>query len=369
MKIGILTHHTVINQGAIMQMFALSRWLQGKGHEVFFLKYTKDFDFAPQEAGKYNLSLRYMPFYLKEYVLKRGIGLSWFNVKKQLLYKKYIQDKFRFKSYAMDEMDAVIVGSDEVFSLATGCNMMMYGHGVRTQNLISYAPSFGQTDLDRIHEFHCQNLIASGLKTFQSLSVRDNPSADVVEKLIGSRPEVVCDPVMLFRFDDEHADISRFHLNGKRYLLVYSMDRWMIDQKEVEAIKAYARGNGLITVSAGTYHKWCDRNIVCNPIEWLEVYRGAAEVITDTFHGALLSIITERKMVFQIRPLNHNKLKDLIFGVGLSNRICTEITKPNIEQIQRTDPDFSVVRKKVEEKRAKSESYLIDALSKVGFSQ
>ena len=35
MNIGIITHHTVINQGAIMQMYALKRWLENKGHTVF----------------------------------------------------------------------------------------------------------------------------------------------------------------------------------------------------------------------------------------------------------------------------------------------------------------------------------------------
>ncbi len=363
MKIGILTHYTVINQGAIMQMYALRSWLEDAGHEVYFLRYTKDFDFAPQEAGKYNVSLKYVPFYWKEYVMKKGVGLSWFNVKKQLMYKRYIKSQFRFANYALDHMDAVIVGSDEVFSLANGCNPMMYGHGVNTDHLISYAPSFGQTDLERIRNFHCEKLIASGLSMFDAISVRDAHSAKIVEELTGERPDIVCDPVMLFDFQNEHADISRFRLEGKKYLLVYSMQRWMIEPSESAAIKAYAEKKGLMTVSAGTYHKWCDRNLVCNPIEWLEVFRGASEVITDTFHGTALSIITRKKAAFYIRELNRNKLTDLIGEMGLSDHICLELTQANIDRIQEKDPDYSKLQEKVIEKRNHSEEYLKEALS------
>ena len=65
MKIGILTHYNVINQGAILQMYALQSWLEAQGNEVYFLRYTKDYDFAPNEAGKYNISIKYFPFYVQ----------------------------------------------------------------------------------------------------------------------------------------------------------------------------------------------------------------------------------------------------------------------------------------------------------------
>lgn len=366
MNVGIITHHTVINQGAVMQMYGLKKWLEQKEHTVFILNYTKDFDFEPGERKRYNISIRSAPFFIKEYLIKKGIGLTWFNVKKQILYKKFINQNFVFKSYAIDKMDAVIVGSDEVFSLAVGCNMMMYGHGVNTDHLISYAPSFGQTDLSRIEQFHCKELIESGLKKFDSLSVRDKNSAEIVKILTGIDPAIVCDPVMLYDFSNEHADIRRFHLSGKKYLLVYSMDRWMTELDEVKAIKAYAKKKGYITVSAGTFHKWCDKNILCNPIEWLEVFRGAQEVITDTFHGSVLSIITNRPSFYYIRNLNSNKLMSLYKWFGLENRILDKIECSKIEKIDKTTKiDFDSVNESLKKMRAFSEEYLNSALENV----
>lgn len=363
MNIGIITHHTVINQGAVMQMYALKHWLEGKGNNVFILNYVKNFDFEPTEQKRYNISIRSIPFFLKEYLVKKGVRLTWFNVKKQLLYRKYISKNFIFKSYALDNMDAVVVGSDEVFSLAVGCNMMMYGHGVNTDHLISYAPSFGQTDVARIEKFHCRELIASGLKRFDKLSVRDTNSAEIIKTLTGIKPTIVCDPVMLYDFRNEHADISRFHISGKKYLLVYSMDRWMVNPDEVNAIKTYAKKKGYITVSAGTFHKWCDRNIVCDPIEWLEIFRNAEEVITDTFHGSVLSIITNRPSFYYIRNLNSNKLMSLYKCFGLENRILKKIDCHEIERIASSSPiDFNLINESLMKLRKASEEYLLEAL-------
>jgi len=363
MNIGIITHHTVINQGAVMQMYGLKNWLEKKGHTISILNYTKSFDFEPGERRRYNISIRSIPFFMKEYLFKKGFRLTWFNVRKQMLYKKYIPQNFEFKSYALDKRDAVIVGSDEVFSLAVGCNMMMYGHGVNTDHLIAYAPSFGQTDMARIEKFHCKELISSGLKKFDALSVRDTNSAEIVNALTGLNPTIVCDPVMLYDFTNEHADISRFDLKGKKYMLVYSMDRWMTEPEEINAIRAYAKKKGYITVSAGTFHKWCDKNIVCNPIEWLEIFRGAEEVITDTFHGSVLSIITNRPSFYYIRNLNSNKLMSLYKWFGLEDRILNSISSDDMEKIaSATTTDFDAVNERLMALRESSEEYLSEAL-------
>lgn len=359
MKIGILTHYTVVNQGAVLQMYALKNYLEELGHDVYILTYTKDFDFDLGEAGKYNLSLKYFPFYFREYVLKKGIGLSWFNVKKQLLYRKYLKNNFKFANYALASMDAVFVGSDEVFSLACGCNKMMYGHCVNTDKLIAYAPSFGQTDIRRIDQFHSREIICSGLKKFHRLSARDVNTAEVVCSLIGVKPPIVCDPVLLYDFSKVQTNIKKIK---HPYLLVYAYDRSMREDDEVRAIKNYAKEKNLRLASIGTYHKWCDLNIVCNPIEWIEYFRNAAEVITDTFHGAVVSIITRKQATFYVRGHNQNKMTSLLRIFGLEKRIMQEFTESEIQRIQNIPTDFNMVKQEHDKLREQAEQYIGEAL-------
>ena len=47
MKIGILTYYGVHNHGAVLQANALRTYLMGKGHEVSFLTFDRNYDFIP----------------------------------------------------------------------------------------------------------------------------------------------------------------------------------------------------------------------------------------------------------------------------------------------------------------------------------
>lgn len=360
MKVGILTHYDVNNMGAQLQMYALYNVLKGLGHDPYILTYYKNFDFALDEKLKNQVSIESVPYYIKNYVIAKGLRLSFFNARKYLANKMFREKQFRFQHYATADIDCAIVGSDEVFSIPVGVNIMMYGHALPTRNVFSYAPSFGQTDMKLLRKHGCIELIASGLLKFKAISVRDVHTFNMVKELTGIEPRIVCDPVVLSDFYGcSNADVK---LPKHRYLLVYSYDRSMVEPSEVKAITAFAKSNNLITVSVGTYHKWCDMNIVCNCLEWVEYFKGAEAVITDTFHGAIVSIMTNKPMAIAVRSLNVNKLTDLIKRTSLVHRRINEITYSEINRVFETDIDFSQVNQCVAELRKTGLKFLCDAL-------
>ena len=77
MKIGILTHYNVNNQGAQLQLYALYHYLKSLGHDMYVLTYNKNFDFIPEEAEKNNVSLGSVPYYIRNYLI--GIFINNFN--------------------------------------------------------------------------------------------------------------------------------------------------------------------------------------------------------------------------------------------------------------------------------------------------
>lgn len=360
MKIGILTHYNVNNQGAQLQMYALYNKLKELGHIPVVLTYNKNFDFNVEAKLKNQVSIRSLPYYLRNYLFSKGLGITMHNVRKYKVNKEFRLNNFKHEDYATAEIDMAIVGSDEVFSLGSGVNIMMYGHAVNTENIISYAPSFGQTDIDRIEKYHCKNLIASGLSQFKAISARDVHTASVIQELTGIKSTIVCDPVLLYDFNNTHISIE---LPNKKYIVIYAYDRHMIEENEIKAIKSYAKKNNLITVSAGTYHKWCDKNIVCNCLEWVELFRGAEAIITDTFHGTIVSAITNAPMAIYVRnKINSNKLVDLIDRLGINDRRLSEINESNIEEIFNKELDRDEINKSIEDMRKKGEDYLIKAI-------
>lgn len=362
MKIGILTHYDVNNQGAQLQMYALYKELEELGHEPIVLTYVKNYDFDKVKKLTYQPSIKSVPTYLKEYLIKRGLGSTIHNYRKLESNKKFRKYNFKFDNYATADIDMAIVGSDEVFSIPMGVNMMMYGHCVNTNKIISYAPSFGQTNINTIEQYHAKNLVKSGLDNFVELSARDENTKNVIKELTDRDATIVCDPVILYDFKKIKVN---FKTPNKKYLVVYAYDYNMTDSKEVNAIKEYAKRHNLITVSPGTYHKWCDKNIACNALEWIEIFRNAECVITDTFHGTIVSAITDTPMAVMVRnTLNSNKLNYLLEKLSITDRKLNEITNEELEKIFNRSYDKNKVNFEIHKLRNDSLKYLTNAIEK-----
>lgn len=363
MKIGILTHYDVNNQGAQLQLYAMYKKLEEMGHEPVVLTYVKNYDFDREKKLRYQASIKSIPYYIKNYLLKSGIGATYRNYKKLKLNKKFRKENFKFENYATADIDIALIGSDEVFSIPMGVNMMMFGHCISTNKVIAYAPSFGQTDIKLLEKHNAKILVKEGLKSFVDLSARDKNTANIIEKLTERKTTMVCDPVLLYKFNKEK--INKKKILSPKYMVIYAYDFNINTPDEIKAIKQYAKEHNLITVSPGTYHKWCDKNISCNALEWVEIFKNAECVVTDTFHGTITSTITNRPMAVLIRDnLNSNKMNDLLEKLGLVSRKLVTISKEQLDKVFSEKIDFSDINKNIEKIRKESEEYLISAIKK-----
>lgn len=358
MKVGILTHYNVYNQGAQLQMTAMHHWLRARGHEPVILTYEKNFDFLEGEKEKNSASFRALPYYIKHYLLEKGPGLTWFNFRKVQSMKRFRQ-QFAFAPHNQSGCDAIVIGSDEVYSIDVGCNKMMYGHDLGGVRAIGYAPAFGRTTMELLDEFHCTEIVRSGLASMEHLSARDTHTQAMIKALTGREVPMVCDPVLLYggEYNTAHKPI------GKPYLAVYAYDANMTNPDEIAAIRAYAKAHGLITVSLGTYHSWCDKNIVCSPEEWYGYFADAECVVTDTFHGSVVAMKNHcRVAVFIRESINAFKLRSLLAETGMEERRLEAITRENLERVLAKPIDYAEVDRRIAEMAARSESYLIRAL-------
>lgn len=354
-NIGILTHYQVHNHGAILQMHGLYHTLKNRGLAPVVLTYQKDFSFIDAKlTNKYNISLKSVPFYLG-YLKKQGFAKTLFNFKKHKLLNRFKQANYTFSPLQAQKWDAVVVGSDEVFSLEAGVNIMMYGHTVPCEHIFSYAASFGQTDCKRIAEKHCTALIQSGLNTFKHLCVRDEGSAQTVEQLTGKKPEICFDPVLLYGFEKELKN-TVYAPPKQPYLVVYAYDNHLNDPAEFTPIKNFAQKHGLQVVSAGFFHAWADKNLNVTPLELLQVIKHAAYVVTDTFHGSVMSILLNTPFAVKVREMNQNKIGYLLRSLGADTRKMTAFE--DLEKILLTPTDWDTVNRHIQALRAQGLAYL-----------
>ena len=357
MKIGILTYYGVHNHGAVLQANALKTVLESKGHECGFLVFERSYsNISQKQANKYKLGLGSIGFYAK-YLMEKGAGNILYNVSKKRTLAKFRATNIPMMGKYEDfSGDLAVIGSDEVFSLEIGVNPFLYGNGLKAKHIISYAGCFGPTTYEDVVKQGQQKMISDGLHHMDAVSVRDQNSLETVKKTAGIDATLVCDPVILYGYEKE---MQSFTPPMKDYILIYSYDKNLNDAAEYNHIKDYAEKHNLKIVSVGYYHCWC-RCIDASPFELLGWIKNAALVVTDTFHGSVMSIICNTPAVVKLRG-NQNKLQFLLSEYGLLDRTISDFVE--MESVADKSVDFDKVNAAIQERRAASMKFLDAALA------
>ncbi len=360
-EIGIVTHYGVHNHGAQLQLFALMNVLRENGYTAKALQFEKDYRYMSIEAkNKYSISLKSIPFYLK-YLFSKGLKKTLFNIRKKVIF-----DNFRDKNKILGELysefknDLIIVGSDEVFSVETGLTDAFWGNNSMCKNIISYAGSFGPTTIEEIQEKKLDDYITTAIKNFSSIAVRDRNSKKIIEFFSDTQATLTCDPVILYGYKKEISMQKR--KIEEDYILLYSYDNNMNSCEDIELVKTVAKKLNLPVYSIGFYHKWCDKNINADPIELLGYFKNAKYIITDTFHGTVLSLITESNFATKLRG-NSNKLHNLLSEYKLENRIFT--SSEECKKILLQEVKYNDVNKILEDNRTNSKKYLLSEITRI----
>jgi len=149
----------------------------------------------------------------------------------------------------------------------------------------------------------------------------------------------------------------------EKYLILYAYSG-RISEKEADWIAAYAKKKKLKVYANGGIQKCADRFIDCSPFEALAYFKNAEEVITDTFHGSIFSVITHRRFTTLVRNSvgnsygNEEKLTDLLERLQLTDRMTVGIT--NVEKINSKAVDYGAVDSVLRQHREYAEKYLRD---------
>ena len=359
-KIGIITHYNVHNHGAQLQLYALCAQLKQFGIDAKALQYKKNYDFLTLGIeNKYSISVRSIPIYIK-YLLTKGIKRTIYNFNKKNKLDNFRKEKALEGEYysKAEDLDFVVIGSDEIFSLEPGLNPCFWGMGVPCKKVVSYAASCGPTTNEFIEKHFAEEFVEAGVKRLGKISVRDENSYNIISRYTDREISIVCDPVLLYDFNLEKEE-NKVRFGKNKYCIVYSYDERMNDTETVKAIKVFAKKRNLKVYSVGYYHKWCDKNIQVDPLELFSWFENADYIFTDTFHGTVLSIVCNTEFFAKISE-NQNKLGFLLQEYGLESRKIESFLECEILSDQRID--FNVLNDKIKAIREKSLKFLKDAL-------
>lgn len=357
MNVGIVSMYRVPNYGSYLQSLGLMNTLRSLGFSPKLLDYRPGAPVIPHSAIYHLLwRLKKMP------VVECAFDAIAFRLNGDsfpLRYKREFLPEIGV-GYApnyRDSVDVAIVGSDEVFNcLQSGFNVgfspMLFGENVQAGKVTSYAASFGNSTIDALRSFGVADKVAGWLSNMSAISVRDSNSKGIVDELLGTDvAQVHLDPVLVS--DYVLPDVT---LDVGPYAVLYTYKNRVYADEEIEAIRHFCDENGLRLVSFGDGKEWADDRINVAPLEMLAYFSKASFVITDTFHGAVFSIKTNRNFAVIVRDDNRNKLEDLLLRVGQADRIMSGFG--DLQALYDRPAAFDATNRLIDGERNRTRDYL-----------
>lgn len=361
MKVGILSMQRIKNYGSFLQAFALKSIVEELGGDVQFVDYHPGETLIPPDGGtgiKRKLSKGLD-------ALKGGAPLSekirFINYKKNYAENYYpylgITDEMNYAP----KLDVLVVGSDEVFNCVqnntnVGFTPELFGQNSNADIVISYAASFGNTTLEKLKKYGVDQKVAGWLQNFDALSVRDENSARTVEALTKITPESNLDPVLMYNFTSSGKIPAS--VNEDKYMLLYGYSN-RFSAEECKEIRKFAKKKGLKIFCIGGVQDCCDKFIDTDPFSVIAYFQHAEYVVTDTFHGTIMSTITHRPFASVVRSAgygNSEKLTDLLKKLKLEKRILGNMTE--LEELLQKDLNFTATDLILKNERARTREYL-----------
>lgn len=346
MKIGILSMQKVINYGSFLQAFGLRGLIkEATGVDAKFIDIEKG---CKLELNK--IKIRKRVVHIIE-LISKGLFLSTIRDKK---YKKKLANQFYTDFFPLlnlneknnsEEYDCIVVGSDEVFhctqNAAWGFSTQLLGNINNSKKKISYAASFGATTYEKLQEFGVTQTVIENLRKFDSISVRDVYSKQLVYKLIGTLPYEHFDPVLLYDFSKEIDNSTPISVDEK-YLIVYSYTGRIIAKQEIKNIINFAKSKKLKIYTIFCQYSWSDKTIIPDsPFQVLRYFKNASYVISDTFHGSIFSIITKRSFCTIVRDTNKEKILSLFSSLGITDRAI--FNTDEISKVMEPEIDYNKI--------------------------
>lgn len=310
MKVGILTQPLGLNYGGIMQNYALQQVLCKEGHEPVTLR-VDDAYWEKRSLLRLYVSYLYLRLFKKGYPLPTlpVTNRRRFSVRRytEQFIKKYIaQSQVLSSEELLHEtnergLDALIVGSDQTWRPSYSPNIADYfldflpnDSGVKR---IAYASSFGTDDW----EFTTEETVMArqNTKLFDAISVREESGVSLCQKYLGVSATFALDPTLLLTAEDY---VSYLNLTQPPHGKVFA---YLLDpspEKEAFATRiAQEKGTTHFEMmpKMTVFDQWKEvSDYQLRPVEeWLESIRGAEFVVTDSFHGAVFSIIFGKPFV------------------------------------------------------------------------
>lgn len=371
MKIGIMSMQRVINYGSFLQSYSLFKNLESMGAEVCMVDYHIEAPLVERNVPKNQKQIKTLITKIMEHLFfprvlrKDELATYWKELSK--VESEYKQDFLALLGVGEErnynpELDLLVIGSDEVFNCIqpnpeVGYSRELFGMNNNAKKLISYAASFGNTMEEGLKNYGIYNEVNKLLHQFDGISVRDENSLKIVNRMQLYNVHKNVDPVFLYDYEKE----TNIRVPEKDYIIVYSYNN-RISRNEAAKIIRFAHKNNKKILCIEGVQRFLNGFIALNPFQVLAYFKNADYIITDTFHGTVFSIKNNKQFVTIVRNGtesnygNSAKLVDLLKTFNLEDRELKDLNE--LDEKIKKEIDYKAVNLKIAEEKNKAMEYI-----------
>lgn len=376
MRVAIVTLPLHTNYGGLLQAYALKSCLESLGHDATVLDLYEKMPVpkGPRALVKYAgrafkrlLRGKDAPEVFRELRFRREFPVL--SAATGVFVSKYIEPRV-IRSYSdvkEGEYDAFVVGSDQVWrprffnKIEDAFLAFTKDWDVRR---VAYAASFGTDQLE--YEFVQLEECARLLSRFDGVSVREDSAVGMCEEWFDHDGALhVLDPVMLPDtgiYMDLLSKVKEHPANGR--IVTYILDPSTEKSNVVSFMK---RVSGLEVHDVSVYPYASDKPLagrVVPPLEeWLAAFHDAGFVVTDSFHGCVLSILMHKRFIAVGNSRRGMaRLYSLLNMFGLDMRLVHGIDPEDDGGFFLSEIEWDHVEEVIKRERSKSRAFLSEAL-------
>ena len=342
MRIGVLTLPLHTNYGGILQAYALCTVLSSMGHEVSLIDgrmYKVDSFREKISVSLWNI--------MSVLGLRNGKHPQLQMQDKMVQIIPFIEQRIpniispnQIKS---STFDSIVVGSDQIWRGEYSPLLPYFLDFASNWNIrrLAYSASFGVTDWEPSEEQLklCRDLV----KKFDLVTVREKDGIEICRKKLGCDSIWTIDPTMLLDPKIYISLINHISSETSGKILTYVLD----DNDEIGEIIDFAVSSKNREVY---YLRLPSENGVNASVEtWLRSFYDCDYVITDSFHGAVFSILFNKPFFVYInKERGSSRFETLLEFTGLSSRVIS--SQDDLLNLSETI-DWNQVNDKIEVER------------------
>ena len=363
MNVGIYTITQGQNYGNRLQNYAVQTILEENNMKAKTLQYKRwdnDGNFLVKLSIKkwlHDMHIR------RDLIAKRLWVFNRFNKKYVHFEKKFLKINGNNDSI-VDKYDCFVTGSDQVWNLdkkSITFNIPFLGFA-GSKKRVSISASFG---FDSIDDNKIKEKFKKYLNEMDAISVREESGKKIAEQLTDKEINVLIDPTLMLSEDKWKIISKKPHkFNKEKYIFVYLLGKYSEDV--IQKIRAYAQRKKLEVVMLENDDRRLkisnDEEYAYGPSEFVWLLSHSDKVITDSFHGAVFSLIHKKE--FNIIPRNGDScdMSTRITYLGELFQIQNMMSE-DLKFEKSANVDYGFFNRKLKEEQDKFRKYLLDNLT------